>query len=183
MNSMFVLLLGGLLFANLGSNMSSGSGGELKWTNFADGVKQAATANKKLLIDVYTDWCGWCKKMDSDTYADKDVKNYLTEKYILVKLNAESDTKEMLEKGEATDAQIATAFNVSGYPTTIFLESNGQPITAAPGFMKPAEFLQVLKYIGDDFYKKMEFQEYLKSQAKDSPDKSKTFRGGEMPAK
>lgn len=102
--------------------------------------------------------------MDSDTYSDSDIKNYLSEKYILVKLNAESSAKEMLERGEVTDAQIASAFHVNGYPTTIFLDANGQLITAAPGYMKPDEFIQVLKYIGEDYYKKMEFQDYLKTQ-------------------
>ena len=163
MNSMSFLLLVGLLVTNMGANMNGTNGDELKWTNFSDGVKQAAAANKKVLIDVYTDWCGWCKRMDSDTYSDRNIKNYLSEKYILVKLNAESSAKEMLERGEFTDAQIASAFHVNGYPTTIFLDSNGQLITAAPGYMKPDEFIQVLKYIGEDYYKKMEFQDYLKT--------------------
>ncbi len=123
MNSILVALLSGLLFINTGFKMNKGDGGDLKWTNFTDGVRQASASNKKILIDVYTDWCGWCKKMESDTYSDEDIKSYLRENYILVKLNAESDAKEMLDNEEVTQANLASAFRVNGYPTTIFSDN------------------------------------------------------------
>jgi thioredoxin-related protein len=164
MNSIWLILLSTFLLTNGGPQMEQNQNSELKWTNFTEGVKEAAAANKKVLVDVYTDWCGWCKKMDSDTYTDYQVKKFLNENYVLVKLNAESSEKEKIDTTEITDAQLAAAFGVNGYPTTVFLTSDGQPITAAPGYMKPAEFLNVLKYIGGDFYKKMEYPAYLKSQ-------------------
>jgi len=167
MNSVLILLMSGLLLMNTGARTKDKDMNGLMWTNYTDGIRQAASTNKKVLIDVYTDWCGWCKKMDSDTYSDENVKSYLSEKYVLVKLNAESDAKEMVDTSEVTDAQLAAAFKVTGYPTTIFLQSDGEPITAAPGYLKPDQFLQVLKYIGDDYYKKMEFRDYLKSQGTD----------------
>lgn len=169
MNLIPVLLMSSFLFINSGTSVSEGNGGELMWTNFSDGVKQADSSNKKILIDVYTDWCGWCKRMDSDTYTDEGVKKYLSEKYVLVKLNAESDAKETVRAQEITDAQLAHAFRVDGYPTTVFLGHDGTFITKVPGYLKPAEFLQVLKYIGDDYYTKMSFQDYLKMQ--DTPGK------------
>ncbi len=164
MNSMWIVLLSTFLLTSGGPKMNQSQNGELKWTSFTKGVKEAAATNKKVLIDVYTDWCGWCKRMDKDTYSDESVRGYLNKKYVLVKLNAESNNKETIDTTEVTDAQLASAFGVNGYPTTVFLSSDGRPITAAPGYMKPAEFLNVLKYIGDDYYKKMEFPEYLKSQ-------------------
>ena len=165
MNSTLVLLLSGFVFlsTNLGLNMGDKPDSELKWTSFTQGVKEAEATNKKVLVDVFTDWCSLCKKMDSDTYTHPRVKDYLSKNYVLVKLNAESDAKETLDTTKVTDAQLASAFGVNGYPTTIFLESTGHPITMAPGFMKPDEFLHVLKYIGDDVYKRMEFKDYLKS--------------------
>ncbi len=164
MNSMLIVLWSALLLAGGGPKVNQNRTGELKWTNFTQGVKEAASTNKKVLIDVYTDWCGWCKRMDKDTYSDKSVRSYLNQEYVLVKLNAESNNTEMIDTMSVTDAQLASAFGVSGYPTTVFLTSDGQPITAAPGYMKPDEFLHVLKYIGGDFYKKMKFPDYLKSQ-------------------
>jgi thioredoxin-related protein len=172
MNSIMVMLLGFLFVANTGSNsglapssedMNSGSGGDLNWTNYTEGVRQASAANKKILVDVYTDWCGWCKKMEKDTYSDEDIKSYLTENYILVRLNAESDAKETVRNEEMTQADIAKAYRVTGYPTTVFLSSDCQPITYVSGYMKPAEFMPVLKYIAEDYYKRMSYQEYLRS--------------------
>ncbi|MFZ1080976.1 MAG: thioredoxin fold domain-containing protein [Candidatus Kryptoniota bacterium] len=168
MNSILVALFSVLIFMGSGPNLNNGEGGDLNWVSYTDGVKQASAENKKILVDVYTDWCGWCKKMESDTYSDENIKEYLTEKYILVKLNAESDARETVHDGEATDAQLAHAFGVNGYPTTVFLGPDGTFITKATGYMKPAEFLQALKYVGDDYYTKMGFQEYLNSQVEGS---------------
>ncbi len=180
MNSILVMWLGFLFVTGTGSVpglsqrnpnseqpvsaiTSSGSGGDLNWTNYTDGIRQASAARKKILIDVYTDWCGWCKKMEKDTYSDEDIKGYLTSNYILVRLNAESDKKETVGNEEMTQADIARAYKVNGYPTTVFLNSDGLPITYVSGYMKPAEFKPVLKYIAEDYYKKMGYQEYLRS--------------------
>jgi thioredoxin-related protein len=164
MSSILVTLLGILLFTNTGSNMNNGNSRDLQWTDYTDGVRKASAENKKVLIDVYTDWCGWCKKMEKDTYSDENIKSYLTQNYILVRLNAESNVKETVGQETMTQAEIAKAYRVDGYPTTIFLSADGQPITSVPGYLKADEFMQVLKFIGGDYYKKMEFQDYLNSQ-------------------
>src|SRR3990172_10089448 len=62
----------------------------LEWTMFDQGLARAKAGRKKVIVDVYTDWCTWCKKMDSDTYADKSVRTALTANFVGVKLNAES---------------------------------------------------------------------------------------------
>lgn len=164
MNSILIALLSAFLLTIGGPEMNKNGNGELRWTNFTEGLKEASATNKKVLIDVYTDWCGWCKKMESDTYSDRAVQDYLTRNYVLVKLNAESNQVETVDTMRVTDAQLATAFGVNGYPTTIFLTPSGIPITEAPGYMKPQEFIYVLKYIAGDYYKTMKFPEYLKSQ-------------------
>ncbi len=164
MNSMLILLLSGFLLVGPGAKPGTNGSDGLKWTNFTEGVKEAKAMNKKVLIDVYTDWCGWCKKMESDTYSDQKVKDYLVKNFVLVRLNAESNDKEMIDTTEITDAQLASAFRVNGYPTTIFLQSDGHPITAAPGYMGPAKFLNVLEFIGGNFYQKMGFEQFLKSK-------------------
>lgn len=102
--------------------------------------------------------------MERDTYSDEQIKDYLNKNYVLVRLNAESNQQETIDTMHVTDAQLASAFGVRGYPTTIFLTSDGHPITEAPGYMKPAEFINVIKYIAGDYYKKMKFADYLKSQ-------------------
>jgi len=163
MNSVLVTLLGILFLTNANSNMNNG-GGDLQWTNYTDGIRRASETNKKILVDVYTDWCGWCKKMESDTYSDEDIKNYLTENYVLVRLNAESEIKETVGNEEMTQAEIAKAYKVKGYPTTVFLAASGEPITFVAGYMKPADFLPVLRYVAEDYFKKMSYNDFLRQQ-------------------
>src|SRR5437879_4512547 len=62
---------------------------EIKWMSFEEAVKKSNQEPRKLLIDVYTNWCGWCKKMDATTYQDKDIIDYINKKYYPVRFNAE----------------------------------------------------------------------------------------------
>ena len=61
----------------------------LKWYTWEEAVELNKTKPKKMFVDVYTDWCGWCKKMDKSTFADPAVAAYLAENFYPVKLNAE----------------------------------------------------------------------------------------------
>src|SRR6266481_4887666 len=93
---------------------------ELSWKPFETGFAKAQTENKKVLLDVYTDWCGWCKRLDKDVYSDKRVVSYLTEHYYVVKLNAEDTASVTYKDKKSTKPQFAGAFGVKGYPTIIF---------------------------------------------------------------
>src|SRR5438105_1727182 len=65
-------------------------GEKLKWMSLNEVEVAKKEINKPILIDLYTDWCGWCKVMDRKTYSDKNVIAYLQEKFYVVKLNAET---------------------------------------------------------------------------------------------
>ena len=137
---------------------------DLKWLRLTEGLETAKKGKKKLLVDVYTDWCGWCKKMDADVYSDAGVKKYLKEKYVLVKMDAESAGKVEYAGEKLSEAELSAAFGVRGYPTTIFLLPNGDPITLLPGYVQADNFLSVLTYIGEDHYQKMKYDEFLAKQ-------------------
>lgn len=164
-NSFFVafVLVGSIGIGVLLTSESSpqAASTSLAWNTFDEGMALARQSNKKLLVDVYTDWCGWCKRMDSEVYTDQDVINALQRKFVLVKLNAESDKSVTYDGRTFTEAQFAGSIGVTGYPSTLFFESNGKPITLLPGFVPPPKFLPVLRYIGDDHYQSLSFEEYL----------------------
>src|SRR4030065_527345 len=63
---------------------------EVNWVSYDKGLEVAKRENKHLVVDFYTTWCGWCKKMDKDTYTNSGEKKLLAENYVAVKLNAES---------------------------------------------------------------------------------------------
>ena len=144
--------------------VSAGDKGNLRWLSFNEGLQQAGKTNRKVLVDVYTDWCGWCKKMDIDTYSNKEIVDYLLKKYVLVRLNAES-TNNLTYKGEKyTEQQLAAAFGINGYPMTLFLKPDGEAITGYPGYADAPRFMNVLSFIAEDHYLTKKFDEYCASR-------------------
>ena len=60
------------------------------WHGWNEGLAAAAGGGKPVIVDVYTDWCGWCKRMDRDVYAKAAIGDYLNQHFVMVRLNAES---------------------------------------------------------------------------------------------
>ena len=137
---------------------------ELKWNSFNAGITQAGSSHKKILVDVYTDWCGWCKRMDKEVYADPAVREYLAKNFVVIKINAEG-SESVRYKGQAyTPPQLAAAFGVTGYPATLFMKDNSEPITLLPGYMEAPMFLNVLSFIAENHYETKQFDAYLKEK-------------------
>ncbi len=139
---------------------------KLKWLNFNDAVKVSEKSNKKLLVDVYTDWCSWCKKMDSNVYANEKVLEYLNKYFVVVKLNAEGKTTVNFKDTIYSAAEFSQGMGVTGYPATLFFTANGNPITLLPGYVEAPMFLNVLRYISESRYEKESFDTFLKSSPK-----------------
>lgn len=157
-----IVLVGAIYFATKKSTPPAAAS-TIVWTDFTKGRTAAQAANKKLLIDVYTDWCTWCKTMDKSTYGDAEVAAYVQANFVPVKLNAESQEMRQISSKNLTDAELASAYGVSGYPTTVFANSDGTPITSMDGYIKAADFKTVLRFIAEDRYRAMSFEEYKNS--------------------
>ena len=147
-----------------GGSAGESSAAEIKWHSFDVGVVLARQGNKKILVDVYTDWCGWCKKMDKEVYSNGAVGQTMTSNFIAVKLNAESQKGVTYDGTSMTEASLASAMGVTGYPTILFLDPVAKPITKISGYMEPKEFTSVLGFIGEDHYKTKSFEEYKNSK-------------------
>ena len=155
-----------LLFAAvvIPPELFAGGKEQFKWMSFNEGVAAAKKSGKKLMVDVYTDWCGWCKRMDNDTYSDGSIADYLKNKYVTVKLNAESAGRLEYRGHSYTERELAAAFGINGYPSIIFLTQGGEPITVYPGYADPQKFKVVLSYIAEDHYKTTKFQDYVENK-------------------
>jgi len=160
-----IAVASGLLLNSQNSSGASEPGNSLSWKTFDEGIVLAGKTNKKLLVDVYTDWCTWCKKMDSDVYTDKGVIDVLNGSFILMKLNAESDKTVHYQGRSITETEFARTVGVTGYPSTLFFDSSGKPITLLPGYVPAPKFVPVLRYIGDDHYQTVSFEDYLAKAA------------------
>jgi uncharacterized protein YyaL (SSP411 family) len=126
-------------------------GKELKWLDWNTGYPLAKKTNKIILVDAYTDWCGWCKKMDRDTYTDTKIIETLNKDFIIVKFNPEiADVEYNLDgvkmSGRELFAQL-TQGKSTGFPTTYFIQPNKKQIQVAAGYLGPEDFLKVLDQI------------------------------------
>jgi thioredoxin-related protein len=138
----------------------------LTWRDWDRGLQEARTSGRHVLVDVYTDWCGWCRRMDADVYARPEIRDYLTRKFVLVKLDAEAPDAARYEGRSFTSRSLAARFSVNGYPTTIFLKPSGDHLFNVPGYVPADRFLLVLRYIGEGHLDRGQtFDEYLKETA------------------
>jgi len=143
----------------------------IKWLTFEEAIKLNTKKPKKVFIDIYTDWCGWCKKMDAETFMNPEVVAYMNKEYYAVKLNAEQ--KEPIhfkdqdfvnnnpEKPKSTH-QLALALlkNERLYPSYVILDKSSDWTYKMKGYKTPEDLLPLLKFYGDDQYLKMTWAEY-----------------------
>jgi len=136
----------------------------VSWRGWNDGLAAAARAGKPVIVDVVTDWCGWCKRMDRDVYARAEVSEYLNRNFVMVRLNAESSERVSYTGRTLTARSLAGGFKVTGYPTTIFLKSDGSHMVNVPGYVPAPKFMKLVRFIGDGHLERGEsWEEYSRS--------------------
>lgn len=146
---------------------------EINWLTWEEAYKKSQTDKKKVFVDLYTDWCGWCKRMDKTTFQDPEVKKFLNENFHAVKFNAEQKepltfrdvTFEFTKAGRKGAHGLAVALlnGRLGYPSFVFLDENFDKIDISPGYKQPVGLLKELKWVVDDGYMSETLQEYLNS--------------------
>ncbi len=128
----------------------AGDKSEVDWYSWNKGYSKGLESNKIILVDVYTDWCGWCKKMDKTTYSDKDIVKTVEEKFIPIKFNPEEKKTYKIDGNEVGGKQllkIISSGNHSGYPSTYFLFPSQRKIRKVGGYQGPKDFKKTLQKI------------------------------------
>ena len=141
-------------------------GGTVKWYTFEQAIEKNKTEKRTIFIDVYTDWCGWCKVMDKNTFNEPQVAKLLNEKFYPVKFNAEQTedvvfngtTFKFVPYGNKGSHQLAMALlnNQMSFPTVVFLNENYTSAFPIPGYRKPEEFHKYLMFFSEGYDKKGE---------------------------
>lgn len=118
---------------------------EINWLTLEEAYEKNKQEPRKIFVDVYTDWCGWCKKMDKETFANAQVASYVNDNYYAVKLDAESDRAFELEGQKLTERQVAQQFGVRSFPTIVLIHEDFQKFQPVPGYRPAQEFKEILE--------------------------------------
>lgn len=148
---------------------------EINWMSLEEAMELQKTAPKKIFMDVYTQWCGPCKMLDKNTFHNPDVVKYVNEHYYGVKLDAESPdpitfngktfknpTYDPNKRGRNGVHELSRYFQVSAYPTMMFLNEEGAAITKATGYLQPAQLEYYLKVVNEEVYLRLKTEEEWK---------------------
>ncbi len=141
---------------------------EIKWISFEEAVELQKKNPKKIIVDVYTDWCGWCKKMDKNTYTDAEVIKQIEQHFYFVKLNAEQKEEikykdkvfTFKQEYKANELAVSLLNGQMSYPSTVFLDEDMNLLTVVPGYLTPKDINPILKYFGENIYKEKNWKEY-----------------------
>ncbi|MDL5047934.1 DUF255 domain-containing protein [Oscillatoria amoena NRMC-F 0135] len=142
--------------------------GPVKWMTFEEAVERTKTEKRKIFVDVYTDWCGWCKVMDKNTFSDPKIAEILNTRFYPVKFDAEQrddvefngHTFKFVPYGNKGTHQLAAALlnNELSYPTVVFLDEDFRMIQPLKGYQDARKFHPIIQYIGEGHYKSTKWE-------------------------
>lgn len=143
---------------------------EIHWLTLDEAQVKMKESPRKVYMDLYTDWCGWCKVMDRKTFTNPDVIKYMNEKYYSIKFNAEQrEDIRFLGKMygfkpeyKANELAVELMHGQMSYPTSILMEENFMNPQPIPGYQDINNMEMITKFFGDNLYKKQKWEDYSK---------------------
>jgi len=133
---------------------------EVPWVSISDVESKINKKSKKVIVDVYTEWCGPCKMMDRNTFTDPAVIDVLGKKFYPVKFNAEGPEAVKFKGQDYANANfnpntpsnrrnsphdLARFFAVRGYPSLVIMDENLNIVEKIVGYKTPAQLLPLLE--------------------------------------
>ena len=171
MNRAYIFSVLALLFISISGLAQNES--NVKWYSIEEAEKLNKQEPRKIMIDVYTDWCGWCKKMDKETFNHPVIAEYINKHYYPVKLDAESKeeiifkgtTYKFVPQGARGYHELAAGLlnGQMSYPSIAYMNEKMELLGAVPGFFTPDRIEPLLNYIVEEKYASESLEEYQKS--------------------
>ena len=129
------------IFAILGSFNAAQADSQINWKDVTSGLQDGKYEGKYVLVDVYTDWCIWCKRLDKDTFTDQSFIDFVQSKFVCVKANAED---------HGAGQKLALEYGVNGFPCALIFDRNGKMIGRISGFKDAQTYEAALTNILDN---------------------------------
>ena len=127
----------------------AGERGEVNWYSYESGMDRIEEEGKKGFLYFFTEWCSYCKKMDQETFSEKEISDYLNDHYVPIRVDADKAP------------EIAGEYGVNQYPLNIFLSGDTEVVAGRPGFVPAGEMIHILKYIYTESYETMSYTEFI----------------------
>lgn len=146
---------------------------KINWITLEEAIAFQKKEPRKIIMDVYTNWCGPCKMLDKYTFSNTDVIDYVNKNYYAVKFNAEGNS-EVTYQGKTfknpnynpakanrrnSSHEFSRFLRVRAFPTMVFFDEQANYIAPVPGYHKPRQLELYLKMFKTDKYKEMTTQE------------------------
>jgi thioredoxin-related protein len=152
------------------SENGTASESAIQWMTWDEAVKANAKAPRKIFIDFYTDWCGWCKRMDATTFSDPSVADFVNKNFYPVKFNAEQK-EDVVFMGTTFKWQAGGRGGVHmlayellegrlGYPSYVYLTPKYERILISPGYKQVPDFQKEMKFVAEEHYNTTSWEEY-----------------------
>lgn len=146
---------------------------KIEWLTIEQALEKAKKHPKPILMDVYTDWCGWCTRMDVYTFSNPTIADYITKNFYAVKFDSEmKDPVTFLGKeypphqGQGKGGPHSLVVTLTNgrlsYPTLIYLTAQGELITVVPGYYVPRDLEPILHFIAEEAYRTTSWSEFQK---------------------
>ncbi len=163
---LFILVFAGTVL------YASGQAAAVKWYSLEEATALAKSNPRPIFVDAYTDWCGWCKKLDKETFSNPVIAEILNTMYYAVKFDAEGKEPVTFQGRKfVNDGSLGRTHQLAyallqgnlGYPTVVFLTANSELITPVSGFKTPAQIEPMLHYFAGNSWQKQGYDEFLRN--------------------
>lgn len=162
-----------LLFSLAFFSFSLTGQNQVRWMSFEEAIEKSKDNPKKVFIDVYTEWCGWCKKMDQSTFRNDNIAQYINDNFYAVKFDAEykndivfqGKTFKFIKTYRGGYHELAT-YLLNGrlsFPSTVYLDENLDLIQAIPGYQDFTSLDMILHFFCENHHKKTPWRRYQKN--------------------
>lgn len=166
---LILLFLPAVLFTSMAFKESS-SATKIQWKTVEEVSTEWQQSKKPILVDVYTDWCYYCKVMDNTVYRNDSVARFINNHFYAVKLDAESKSSmnwmgkiyNYNKKYAVNELAISLTKGNLSYPTTVIIPVEGDPQHIS-GAISVQNMEAILRYFQEDLFGKKEWEQFIKT--------------------